>query len=45
MALGCHHLSDVTASLVWGMAVGPWMAAWLENVINRLWSKLGLPPG
>ena len=26
LALGCHHLSDVMASIFWGLAVGPWMA-------------------
>jgi len=44
MALGCHHFSDVVAALVWGLAVGPWLANRLENPVNALWSKLGLPP-
>jgi membrane-associated phospholipid phosphatase len=43
MALGCHHFSDVTAALVWGLAVGPWLGNWLEPGINGLWAKMGLP--
>jgi len=43
MALGCHHFSDVTASLVWGLAVGPWLGNRLEPAINRLWAKMGFP--
>jgi membrane-associated phospholipid phosphatase len=44
LALGCHHFSDVTASFVWGLGVGPWLANRLEAPIHRLWSKLGFPP-
>ena len=43
LALGCHHFSDVTASLVWGLAVGPWLGNRLEPWINCLWSRTGLP--
>ncbi len=44
MALGCHHFSDVTASLVWGFIVGPWMVNRLEPAITALWRRAGLPP-
>lgn len=43
MALGCHHFSDVTASFVWGLAVGPWLVNRLEKPIAALWTRLGLP--
>lgn len=43
IALGAHHFSDVTASLVWGMAVGPWLRDRLEPGIYRLWGRAGLP--
>jgi membrane-associated phospholipid phosphatase len=43
MALGCHHFSDVTASLVWGLAVGPWVCNLLEKHVHSLWSGMGLP--
>ena len=43
MALGCHHFSDVTASMVWGLGVGPWVGKWLEASIDVLWLRLGLP--
>jgi membrane-associated phospholipid phosphatase len=43
MALGCHHFSDVTAAMVWGLLVGPWMVVRLEKPVYALCSKLGLP--
>jgi membrane-associated phospholipid phosphatase len=43
IALGCHHFSDVTASVVWGFALGPWLCRRLESGTNKIWSKMGLP--
>jgi len=43
MALGCHHFSDVTAALVWGLAVGHWLVNRLENTMDTLWYRMGLP--
>ncbi len=43
MALGCHHFSDVTASFIWGLAVGPWLVNRLAQPIDILWSRLRLP--
>ncbi len=42
MALGCHHFSDVTASLVWGFAVGPWLGHGLEKPVHAFWAWIGL---
>ena len=42
MALGCHHFSDVTASMVWGLGVGPWLCNRLEKPIHTLWRRAGL---
>jgi membrane-associated phospholipid phosphatase len=43
MALGCHHFSDVTASVVWGLGVGSWVSHRLAPAINTLWARVGLP--
>jgi len=42
LALGCHHFSDVTASLVWGLSVGPWAGDWLERLLLPLWARICL---
>jgi len=42
LALGCHHFSDVTASLVWGLAVGPWACDRLESAVIPLWARTRL---
>jgi membrane-associated phospholipid phosphatase len=34
LALGCHHFSDVMASIFWGLAVGPWMSRCLAKIVN-----------
>ena len=35
MALNCHHLSDVTASMIWGLSVGPWLSNRWEKSVWR----------
>jgi len=39
IALGCHHFSDVTASMVWGLGVGAWMMGRLKKALGSgLWA-------
>lgn len=41
IALGCHHFSDVMASVFFGSAVGAWLSRRLEPIVNTWWTRLG----
>jgi membrane-associated phospholipid phosphatase len=41
IALGCHHFSDVAASLVFGLLVGAWLGHHLEPIVNAWWARMG----
>jgi membrane-associated phospholipid phosphatase len=34
MALGCHHFSDVTVSIIFGLIVGGWLCQWIDAMVR-----------